>query len=274
MRESPKLQGCPSSESHPYSLEFDLPDPAALERDWNYTDRADRLYRVGHGLLSRGFFEGAVGLFDRAIRYDQRHYMAYVGRSEGLVMLGRFAEAERMLQEASNRYGRNCALGAALGHVYLHLDHSDEAFKCTDIATRNDPGSAYAWIIAGEARLSLKGGDRFADRCFQQALEAREFWPRADLRIALAWLEWGPRDRATVELEKILKREPKLPLAWVLLGDAHRVCGRWRAARVCYRRALALSPGLDSVRRALSWSAGVRNVWTGLRMTVKRALAR
>jgi tetratricopeptide (TPR) repeat protein len=258
---------------NPYSLEFDLPDPKALKRSWNYTDRADRLYQAGHGALSRGFFAEADSRFERAARYDRSHYMAYVGRSEALVLLGENETAVEILRVAADRYGRNCAIGAALGHVYLHLGHGEEAFQCTDIATVNDADNAYAWLIAGEARLTAKGGHRFAERSFDRAREAQEKWPYLELRIALAYLEWGPRDKAKANLKAFTTEHPEVPLGWILLGDTYRVMGRARAARMCYKRALDLAPELESVRRALSWTSGIQNVWRGLRQTVRRVFS-
>ena len=56
-----------------------------------------------------------------------------------------------------SRYGRNCALGAARGHVFIHQNDVDQALNFAEIATENDPGSAYAWIIAGEAQIASRG---------------------------------------------------------------------------------------------------------------------
>ena len=258
---------------NPFALEFDVPNPSALKRNWNYTDRADRLYRTGHRLLSRGFFETANRIFEKATRYDRAHYMAYVGRAEALVMLGENELAVDVVQEAAQRYGRNCALGAALGHLYLHLGHTAEAFDCADIAVRHDPRSAYVWLIAGETRLSIKHGLKYAEECFDEARRAESRWPRLDLRIALALLEWGQHDRARQQLVRITDSNPKLPLAWVLLGDANRVIGLPREARACYKRALDLAPDLESVRRALGATSGIRNLWHGMGRTIKRAFS-
>lgn len=257
----------------PFAIEFILPNPAALQEDWNYTDRADRLYWTGHRLLERGFFVEADGLFEKATRYDRAHHLAYVGRAETLVVLGANDLAIETLQEAAHRYGRNCALGAALGHLYLHLGHSTEAFECADTAVRNDPCSAYVWLIAGETRLSVKHALRFAENCFDEARKAEDRWPRLDLRIGLAYLEWGPHSRARELLLEYSDRHPDIPLAWMLLGDANRVMGHRRDARACYQRALDLAPDLAAVRRAIGWTASLRDVWRGLGRTFKRVLS-
>ena len=260
-------------QGNPFCIELALDDAPALGLEWNYTDRAERLYQTGHRLLGRGFFGEAAELFERATCYDRAHYAAYVGRSEALILLGRTEEAAQVSDQAMARYGRNCALGAARGHVFLHQDDLDHAFECVDIATANDPESAYAWLVAGEARLALNKAVPFAMACFARGRAAADPWPLLDLRIALAFLEWGHADHARRALEAIAKARPDLPLAWILLGDAHKVEGNRRQSRACYLRAAELVPELQSVRRALTWKARLAEVWSEFRRALRSALA-
>ena len=58
-------------------MEFTLDDPAALKREWNFTDRAERLNRAGHRLVMRGFFDEAADVFQHAMRYDRAHGPAH-----------------------------------------------------------------------------------------------------------------------------------------------------------------------------------------------------
>lgn len=238
---------------NPFFLELDKSNAHALDLEWNFTDRADRLYWIGHRLFVRGFFADAAEVFDRATRYDHTHYNAYVGQVEMLVVLGRLDEAERVAEEALARYGRNASLGAARGHVFLHRDNLSDALACLDIATRNDPENAYPWLLAGEARLRMPGGLPYAEQCFDKAKAACEPWPYPHVRIALAFLEWGFAAQAVERLAPLAKANPEMPLPWVLLGDAQRLMGRWADSDASYRRALDLAPGLESIRLALHW---------------------
>jgi len=62
----------------PGFIEFACAEPAALDLEWNYTDRSERIYLSGHRCLARGFFAEALTLFQRATHYDAAHYAAYV----------------------------------------------------------------------------------------------------------------------------------------------------------------------------------------------------
>ena len=262
-----------NSAGGPFFVEFDLADPSALDLEWNFTDRADRLYRTAHRLLSRGFFGEAAALFDRATRYDRAHYAAYVGLTEALIMQGKLDEAARVADQSLERYGRNCELGAARGHIFLHQDDFHHASECVDIAIQNAPETAYVWIVAGELRLTVHEALPYAMDCFAHARDAADGWPHLNLRIALAFLEWGHATHAARSLEAILKVEPDLPLAWILLGDAHRTLGEHAAARECYRRAADLVPDLESVHRALGWGGRLMNGWRKLRQGARDFLA-
>ena len=253
-------------------IELDPPDPAALAQEWNFNDRAQRLYETGHRLLARGFFREAADLFERATRWDRTHYYAYVGQSEALVLLARTEEAVEIVDAALERYGRSCELGAARAHLFLHQNRFDEALEFSDIAMHNAPESAYAWLIGGEVRLALNVRERYAGECFQRARHAADDWPHMAVRIALAHLEWDHVAAATRRLERAVRQDPGLPLPWILLGDAHRLQGNSRLARECYRRAAVLAPQLDSLRLALGWRTRAAEVWQELRLGVRRFL--
>lgn len=257
---------------HAY-IEIDLADPHALEQEWNYTDRAERFFRTGYRLLVRGFFEEAEDIFHRATRYAPSHYRATVGRIETLILLGRTDAATTVANEGLARYGRNCELGSARGHVYLHVDDLDHALQCADVATESVPESTYAWLIAGEVRLAMAEAYWSAQECFERARQSPDGWPFLELRIALALLEWGHIEHSLGALQKVLDVEPNLPLAWILMGDAHKIRNDRRGFKRCYARALELVPDLEPLRRALSWKTSVSEKWRRFRRTISRAFS-
>ena len=218
------------TESNPFFIEFDRPDPAALELEWNLPDPADCAYRTGHRLLARGFFPEALELFERATRYDRAHYDAYVAQSETLILLGRAADAARVSEDAMNRYGRNCALGAARGHVFLHQKDFDRgASNARTSPRRTTPATPMAG--SSPARRAWRSASRptAAMTCFARSRAADERWPHLNVRIALAFLEWGHARCAAGFLEAIVRAEPDLPLAWMLLGDSLPRAGKGNA---------------------------------------------
>jgi len=220
-----------------------------------------RLYRAGHRLFARGFFAEAENVFERATRYDRTHYAAYVGRAETLVVLGEYDSAAQIVNEALGRYGRNSELGAARGHVFLHQQDLESAHQCMGIATQDAPQSAYVWLIAGESRLVMGDGADAAMTCFNRARNASGRWAFEELRIALALLEWGYTAESRERLMKIIDDDPRLPLAWILMGDAEQLLGNARAWRKCYEHASQLVPNLEPLRKALSLKTRAGKTW-------------
>lgn len=253
-------------------IEFDLPNPEALREDYNFTDRAGRQYQTGRRLLLRGYFEEAAACFTKAARSDPSHYKATVALTEALVLQGRMQEAAEAVDAALERYGRNPELGAARGHVFLHLDDTDHALECCDVAARLAPESAYAWLISGEVRLSVEGAEWAAEDSFARARSARDEWPQLDLRIALADFEWGHLKAAVNLLKHVVMREPKIPLAWIILGDACRAAGETAESQQAYRRAAALAPDLQSVRDALGFVPQLKDGFRRFTRSVSRFL--
>ena len=258
----------------PFHIELGLSDPAALDLDWCYTDRAERLYQTGQRLLSRGYFAEAAGVFERATRYDRAHYEAYVGLSEALVLLGETGRAAGVLDDALERYGRNSLLGAARGHVYLHEEDFPAALQCVDTARELDPAQAYPWIIAGEAIVTAANGVEHAIKRFESARACGVLWPHAELRMALAFLEWGQAAHARYLLEAQTLHHPDVPLAWILLGDACTALGKPRSARVAYRAAAKLVPELESLRRTLGLGNRLGERWRRFRAGTRRITRR
>lgn len=267
-----RVHALPAAATHAY-IEFELSDPAALEQEWNYTDRAERFFRTAYRLLVRGFFEEAAEVFERAARYDPSHYRASVGRIEALILMGRNSKAVTAANAALERYGRNSELGSARGHVYLHADDLDNALECADVATQSAPESAYAWLIAGEVRLALAKAFWSASECFDRARQSPDGWPYLELRIALALLEWRHIERAIAALQEILAADPDLPLGWILMGDAHRVRNNRREFKRCYQRALQLVPDLEEVRQALSLKTTLSQRWHNFRRAISQTFS-
>lgn len=257
----------------PFCLELAPSDLSAAAIDAGLTGRADRFYRAGHRLMTRGFYVESAQAFNRATRHDHSYYDAYVGMAEALVLAGDAKGAADALEQAMERFGRNCALGAARGHVYLHEREIDKALQCADIANQGDPGYAYAWLVAGEARLaSGPFARKYAAESFEQAMAAEVPWPNMRLRIALAHLEWGSARGAAELLRRLIQEEPELPLVWILAGDAERAVGDRRRALHYYRTACALAPELAWLRERMSWRGMARRAWHTLRGNVARLL--
>lgn len=255
-------------------IEFDLDDPAALDQEWNYTDRAERLNRAGHRLLSRGFFPEAASVFERATRHDRSHSAAAVGSIETLIILGRIAQAAEVAHDTIDRYGRNCDIGAARAHLFLHEDRIEEAIEYMDIAAEHAPESAYVWLIAGELRVALGRGLEGSEECFTKARRAPIPWPNLDVRVALAFMEWNEFEQAEHILKGIVCRKPRLPLAWLLLGDLHRVRNEPRRAKKCYSHLLELVPELDAAKKALSFKTRIAMNVQSIRARLGRRFGR
>lgn len=258
-----------ASPINPFCIETRTTVPEALAEEWNFTDRSERMVRLGHRLMLSGLFEDAAETFGRAIQADQHHFDAYVGRWEAMALVGRAEQAESEADVCLERFGRRCDLGAARAHIYLHRDNASAALEHVEIATENDPDNGYAWLIAGEVRLAQMKDARHAFESFRQARAAPTRPPWLELRIALAMIEWHHLKEAAALLAVEANEDRAVPLLWVLTGDVHRIAGNPAAARKCYRRAAQLVPQLERLVTAPAWRLRLRTAWR----TVMTALA-
>src|SRR2546425_13224007 len=60
--------------------------------------------------------------------------------------------------------------------------------------------------------------------------------------LGVAYEARGETELARREYARAVRRDPRLPQAWINLGNAAAGGGRWGEAGRCYRRALAVDP--------------------------------
>ncbi len=105
------------------------------------------------------------------------------------------------------------------------------------------PGDAETWLLLGSTngRLRDSGG---AERCFREAIKAREDFPAAHYNLGIALREQGLLDEAQAALRRATELKPDYADAWnslgfVLFAQTDRIGGTEAFRKVCELAPLA-----------------------------------
>jgi len=113
-------------------------------------------------------------------------------------------------------------------------------------------GSDTADLLYARAGEAMNGKDAaLAIELLDRVLQLRPGWSDAWLRRATAFWSLKDTERALMDLEEALAREPRHFAAWTALGHLEMSAGDKPRALAAYRRALKLHPFLADVEKAV-----------------------
>lgn len=113
-------------------------------------------------------------------------------------------------------------------------------------------GSDTADLLYSRAGLAMKDKEApLAVELLDRVLQLRPNWSDAWLRRATAFWFLKDPERAQMDLQEALAREPRHFTAWMVLGHLESSAGDKPRALAAYRRALKLHPFLVDVEKAV-----------------------
>jgi tetratricopeptide (TPR) repeat protein len=174
-------------------------------------------YNLGNALKDKGDLGGAIACYKKALELDPKYAPAHNN------------------------------LGIALGNK----GDLDGAFACFKKALELDPKLAQAHYNLGNA-LEDKSDLDGAIACYKKALEIDPKLAQAHYNLGNALYARHDLDGAVACFQKALELDPKFTQAWGALGLALQMQGRYAEARDATRRALALLPSGQPLRRTVA----------------------
>ncbi len=136
----------------------------ALRRD---LERAERGF-------ARQDFSKSVEDYDRAIRLTEKgagtEDLPWYGKGAALVILGRYEEALRAIDQALDINPHNEVAWVNKGNAFTKMGRLVDAMRCFNAAIRVNPAYEVAWNNKGNA-LARMGRYEEALRCYDKALE-------------------------------------------------------------------------------------------------------
>ncbi len=113
-------------------------------------------------------------------------------------------------------------------------------------------GSDTADLLMSRALAAISGGDvPLSIELLDRALALKPDWAEAWSRRATAFFTLGDYQRAMLDLQETLRREPRHFNALAGVGIIFQAYGDEKNAVAAYRRALAVHPFLETVRKSV-----------------------
>lgn len=211
---------------------------------------------------------------DRAVKLCRQALNDRAERTEALLALGQFCEAEGRADEASNYFQQargnaphtpgnaphtpaqdfNRRLSLALAHV--RAKQFAEALELAEPLFADFPENPHVLAVYGNALVGVKRPED-AVPCFELVVRRQSTSHEAWNNLAIAYLAWEKAEAAEQGFRMALRLKPDYGSAHFNLGNALHKQHRWVEAIECYSTALEYEPD-----QALIWAsmgASLRN---------------
>jgi tetratricopeptide (TPR) repeat protein len=202
---------------------------------------ARQLCQRARGLGEEGRFIDAIEMFVESLRREPLDTVAIGGLACSLASLGEGDHALGLLDKAARYEGRNVDLAVARGRCLKEMGRFDEAAAAFDSAQSIDPSNA---VIAYEQGLCqvARGRDALALPFFDTALQRDQKYASAWDQKGDCLRRLNRLDDALVCLDKAVTLAPELASAWHNKAQVLDALSRGPEAGQCYAKFVALAP--------------------------------
>jgi tetratricopeptide (TPR) repeat protein len=188
----------------------------------------------GLELFSKGKLDPAIKEYNEALRWNPKLSMAYNNLGAAYFSAGRFEEAAAAFRQAAALDPTSGQAFFNLALVELKLGHEKEVISALDAAL-------YAYNSEGEAHF-LAGRLKDAEAAFRGMLQIDPDYVPALLRLGLVYNAADRYEDSVRELTRVVARQPRNYLAYVLLAEAFHGEHKDEDAAASAERALKLFP--------------------------------
>ena len=204
-----------SPQGNQYDLDFrwkpDAPRPAGVISAADVYDRpaATRaIFQKAEDAVARKKYDQAVDLLKQVLDADKNDFQAWTA-------LGSIYFAEQKLDDSEKAYRQAIEIHPTSPRAYLNLGRAlssekkfEEAVDPLTKAVELQPTSGDANYLLGECYLQLRKGSKAIPYLNDAANNGR---PDAHLRLGWLYNAAGMKDKAAIEYEEYLKKNPDYP---------------------------------------------------------------
>lgn len=194
----------------------------------------------GLTLYNLGHVEKAMQDFDRAIKLDPAFAMAYMNR--GLVkyeQLNKLQEALRDYTHAINLEPQNSLAYFNRGMAFITLNDYDRAIDDFNTVLNIDPANAEAYINRGLCKLNSQRYNESVED-FSKAIRLKGETELGYLNRGLAYYYLNDYQSALADYQQTLKMNPYSGEAYRLIGLIHSMSGEYGESIPFYDHAIKL----------------------------------
>ena len=188
-----------------------------------------------------GRHEDALQAYRRASRQEPAYWPHSLGAAIALASLGKWSEAETLLQRLTDRYPHEPALWYNLGCVQRDKQDGSAAERSLRQALQLDPADVDCRMTLGSV---IHSAHRFAEAIavYRECLQAVPTAVPPRLNLISALMDDGQLDEAVAECRDLIALAPEVPEAHRFLGAALGQAGRLNDALAAYARGAELQP--------------------------------
>lgn len=223
-------------------LELDRAAPQHPEARLDPPTDGPSCYRAARRMREGGHFGAAAALYERATRFDEHFYAAWVEWIDTLVRANHLAEADQRSTEALDTYRRVRVFYASRALVLARLGRIAEAYGHTEVAMEQG-GSWYAQLVRAEVLLRDSVTHRLGalEALVRGAREADAAW-EGHFIAGLVLLEAGWPAQAAGFFSEAVHAKPTAVAGLLCLGDCFKTLRLYDQAVFYYQKAVEIAP--------------------------------
>jgi len=191
-------------------------------------------------LVSLGRFDDAIAQYEAALKQLPGNPDLRFSLALAYYRKGDFVEAGRRFASLNWDDPKNVRVATLLADCDLHLGRMEQAVELLTPLEKEQPDNLdIAWVLgralidAGHTREGLERVQKFADAT--QNVEAYQL--AANLYLGLTYF-----DKARRDAEAVIRLNPRMPQAYVVLGIVDDFSGDEQQAEQQFRKALSIDP--------------------------------
>ena len=225
-------------------------EAAGLYREGRKDGAAQLYLQVGKVWLAHGAYDKALKALEEAGRAEVDHATVELIKGEVFYKLGRYPEAERLLEALTRKRSWDGMAHYWLGLVHEKQGHMKQAARAMSRAVELRPKMAEARA----ASKRLKGEGRRVDRVEADLVKALVREPGVakhyvDLYMLLA--DQGKTEEAESVINRVMAAKKPKPDLLLRLGESLAIVGQFKPAEAVLGRAMKLRPGDTALMLAL-----------------------
>ena len=202
---------------HQYDLEFRWKPNAALVQPGGVISAADiyerpasnrELFHKAEEAVEKKKFDNAVDLLKQIVATDDKDFQAWTALGSIYFAQEKKDDAETAYLKAIEVHPTSARAQLNLGRLRSSEKKFEEAVEPLTKAIELEPTSGDANYLLGECYLQLKKGSKAVPFLNEAAKNGR---PDAHLRLGWLYNAAGMKDKAAIEYEEYLKKNPNYP---------------------------------------------------------------
>lgn len=203
---------------HQYDLEFRWhPKTAPAQPALGVISAADiyerpgssrALFQKAEEAVAKKKYDNAIGLLKQILETDNKDFQAWTALGTVYFAQEKVADAETSYLKAIEVHPMSARAQLNLGRLRSSQKKFEDAVDPLTKAIELQPDSADANFLLGECYLQLKKGSKAVPYLNEAAKLGR---PDAHLRLGWLYNAAGMKDKAAIEYEEYLKKNPEYP---------------------------------------------------------------